>query len=187
MARTLSSDILTQIQQEGVRVVHLLKLDTSTAIKATNHVKNLTYDSNTYEAGGNFLDIEDVQETGVVEYSSMNITLNNVTDTVRNIFTAQNYVNKTATIYVAFLNSSENIIDAYEFFNGSIVGASIVDAKESFSIKIELASQFKNWDIKKGRRFTQASQDTYLDKNSLGTDKGLSFAHTTSQNVRWNR
>ena len=34
MARTLSSNILTQIQAEGVRIVHLLKLDTSTAIKA---------------------------------------------------------------------------------------------------------------------------------------------------------
>jgi hypothetical protein len=117
----------------------------------------------------------------------MNVTLNNVTDTVRNIFTAQNYVNKTAKIYVAFLNSSENIIDVYEFFSGSIVSASILDSGGKFGIKIELASQFKNWDIKKGRRFTQSSQDSYLEKNSLSTDKGLSFAHTTSENVRWNR
>ena len=64
MARTLSSDILTQIQAEGIRIAHLLKLDTSTAIKVTDHVKDLTYDSNTYEAGGNFLDISAVEETG---------------------------------------------------------------------------------------------------------------------------
>ena len=187
MARTLSSNIQTQITQEGIRVVHLLKLDTSTAIKVTNHVKDLVYASNTYEAGGNFLDIAEVQETGSLEYSNLNIGLNNVTDTVRDIFKAQDYISKTATVFVAFLDANENIIDAYEYFKGTIASSSIIEAKEGFKINIELASQWKNWEIKKGRRYTQASQNEYLTKNSLSTDVGLSFAHEATEGVRWNR
>jgi hypothetical protein len=187
MARTLSSDILTQIQAEGVRIVHLLKLDTSTAIKATNHVKDLTYDSNTYEAGGNFMDISEVQETGSLEYSNLNVSLNNVTTTVRDIFKAQDYVNKTATVYVAFLDSDETILDAYEYFKGTIASANLSESNQGFVVNLELASQFKNWEIKKGRKFTQASQDAYTDRNSLSADKGLAFAHETNESVRWNR
>jgi hypothetical protein len=187
MARTLSSNILTQIQAEGVRIVHLLKLDTSTAIKATNHVKDLSYDSNTYEAGGNFMDISEVQETGSLEYSNLNVSLNNVTTTVRDIFKAQNYIDKTATVYIAFLNSDETILDAYEYFKGTIASANLAESNQGFVINLELASQFKNWEIKKGRKFTQASQDAYTDRNSLSADKGLAFAHETNESVRWNR
>lgn len=187
MARTLSSNIQTQITQEGIRVVHLLKLDTSTSIKVTNHVKDLVYASNTYEAGGNFLDISQVEETGSLEYSNLSVTLNNVTDTVRDVFKAQDYISKTATVFVAFLDANENIIDAYEYFKGTIASSKISEAKEGFKVIIELASQWKNWEIKKGRRYTQASQNEYLARNSLSTDVGLAFAHEVSEGVRWNR
>lgn len=187
MARTLSSDILTQIQAEGIRICHLVKLDTSTAIKATNHVKDLTYDSNTYEAGGNFMQISEVQETGTLEYSNINLTLNNVTTTIRDIFKAQDYTDKTATVYLAFLDSDETLIDAWEYFSGTIATAEILESSSGFVVNVELASHFKNWNIAKGRKFTQASQDEFLDRNSLGTDVGLSFAHETDESVRWNR
>jgi hypothetical protein len=187
MARTLSSNILTEIQAEGIRIAHLLKLDTTTPIKVTDHVKNLTYDSNTYEAGGNFLDISSVQETGELEYSNISIQLNNVTTTVRDIFKSQGYINKTATVYIAFLDSDETIIDAFEYFNGYIASSNIIESKDGFGINLELANQFKNWEIRKGRKFTQASQDEYTDRNSLSADKGLAFAHETNESVRWNR
>jgi hypothetical protein len=194
MARSLSSNIQTQITQEGIRVVHLLKLETSTAIKATNHVKDLIFSSDTYQAGGEFLGIEAVQETGNLEYTNINVSLNNVTTSVRDIFTAGNYVNKAATVYVAFLDTDETILDAYEYFKGSITACNIDESKSSFAINIELASHFKNWDIKKGRRYTQASQEEFITKkiadgvlSSGTTDKGLEFAHQANKDVRWNR
>lgn len=187
MARSLSSNIQSQITEEGIRVVHLLKLETSTAIKVTNHVKDLTFGSDTYEAGGNFLDVSEVQETGSLEYSNLNISLNNVTTTVRDIFKAQDYIDNTATVYVAFLNADETILDAYEYFKGTIASSNLSEAKDGFVVNIEIASQWKNWDIKKGRKFTQASQDDYIDRNSLSADKGLAFAHEATENVRWNR
>ena len=191
MARTLSSNILTQIQAEGIRVAHLLKLSTTTAITVTNHVKDLAFNdgdgSVTYQAGGNFLNISEVNESGTLEYYDLNIALNNVSTTVRDIFTAEDYINKDAKVFVAFLDTDETIIDAFEYFVGTITGANITEAKGDYSVDIEIASHFKNWNIVKGRRFTDGSHQEYLTRNSLGTDKGLEFAHQANKNVRWNR
>ena len=76
MARTLSSNIQTQIQSEGIRIAHLLKLEdlgaSNTDLVVTNHVKDLTYNSTTYQAGGNFLDISAVEETGELVQRQLN-------------------------------------------------------------------------------------------------------------------
>jgi len=191
MARTLSSNIQTQIQSEGIRIVHLLKLEdlgaSDTDLLVTNHVKNLSYNSETYEAGGNFLDIQPVEESGELSYQSINISLHNVTTTLRDLFKEEDYINNAATIYLVFLDTDETIIDAYEYFKGTITGASLIESKGAFKVDIELASQWKNWEIKKGRKFTQASQQEYLDRNSYSADLGLEFAHETNKDVRWNR
>jgi len=182
MARTLSSNIQTLILQEGIRIVHLLNIQTSTPITVTNHVKDLTYDSVTYSAGGNFVDLQEVQESGDLEYSNMNVSLKNVTTTVRDIFKSEDFVNKSAKIYVAFLDADETLLDAYLFFEGTVANASLVQQKDTFAVNIGLANQWKNWNIIKGRKFTSTSQ-----KSIYPNDKGLDAAHLTNSDVRWNR
>lgn len=182
MARSLSSDIQNYILQEGIRIVHLVNIQTSTPITVTNHVKDLSYDSVSYSAGGNFVDLQEVQESGDLEYSSLNISLQNVTDAVRNIFKDEDFINKTAKIYVAFLDANETLLDAYLYFDGTVSGASLAQQKDAMSVNIILADQWKNWDIIKGRKFTGTSQ-----KSVYSTDKGLDLAHTTNEDVRWNR
>tara|TARA_X000000950_G_C13887566_1_gene649504 strand:- start:1671 stop:2267 length:597 start_codon:yes stop_codon:yes gene_type:complete len=198
MARTISSNIETQSQQEEIRIAHLLKLKnlgnsggSTTTVNVTNHVKNIVYndgtDNLTYEAGGNFLDIGAVEESGSLEYSSINVSLKNVTTTVRDLFKNQDYINKEATIFLVFLDSTEQVIDVYEYFKGTVAGATLSVANGNFSVDIELSSHWKNWDVKNGRKFTQASQTEFCTKNSLGSDLGLAFAHLTNSDVRWNR
>lgn len=198
MARTISSNIETQSQQEEIRLAHLLKLKNlgnssggTTTVSVTNHVKDITYndgtDNLTYEAGGNFLDIGVSEESGSLEYTSINVSLNNVTTTVRDLFKNQDYINKEATIFLVFFDSTEQVIDVYEYFKGTVSGATLGVQKNNFTIEVELASHWKNWETKNGRRFTQSSQTDFCTKKSLGTDLGLSFAHLTNSDVRWNR
>ncbi|QDP51761.1 MAG: hypothetical protein GOVbin1578_24 [Prokaryotic dsDNA virus sp.] len=205
MGRTLSSSVQNQIQQGEIRLAHLVKLKalgnssgSTTTVSVTNHVKNLTYndgtDNLTYEAGGNFLGIGETEETGSLEYSTNSITLQNVTDTVRDLFRHQQYIGKEAVIQTVFLDSQETIIDAFEFFKGTITGASLHTSAGSFTLQVEISSHWKNWETKNGRVFTQASQNDFITKkiadgslSSGFTDKGLEFAHTTNEDVRWNR
>ncbi len=191
MARTLSSDLQTQINLEGVRLAHLLKIEdlgaSNTDILVTNHHKDLTYNTESYTAGGSFVDIQEVEETGQLEYTSLSLGLNNVTDAVRNLFIEQNYIGNNVEVYTAFLDADETIIDAYTYFKGSITGANITTSKDGFKVTAEVSSQWKDWDVKKGRRYTTGSQDAFCAKNSLGDDLGLEYAHVIDEDIRWNR
>ena len=104
MARSLDSSVVAQLTQPGIRLVHLLKLQTSTSILTTTHVKDLVYDSGsgneTYYAGGNLIELETVRESGDMEYQNLNISLNNISTTTRDMFKGENYVNKAADIYI---------------------------------------------------------------------------------------
>ena len=182
MARSLSSDIQNYILQEGIRIVHLVNIQTSTPITVTNHVKDLTYDTVSYSAGGNFVDLQEVQETGDLEYLSMAISLKNVSSVVRDIFKGENFINKTAKVYLAFLDADETLLDAYLYFDGTVAGAALSQQKEALSVNINLADQWKNWEIIKGRKFTGTSQ-----KSVYSNDRGLDLAHMTNKDVRWNR
>ena len=188
MARDISSAIETQTQAEGIRLAHLLKIEdlgeNNTDLRVTNHVKNLTYDSEIYIAGGNLLSIGEVAESGELEYTNLNVILSNVTDLTRNLFkyTDPNNINNPASIFLVFLNSSEQIVDTYEYFKGTVSGVSLEHGKGATNVNLEIASHWKNWDIKKGRKYTQESQS-----DKFSGDLGLSFAHQTTENVRWNR
>lgn len=182
MARTLDSSIVTQLGNEAIRIVHLIDIQLSTPLRITNHVKDLTYNSYTYTAGGNLIDIQTVNESGDLEYQNINIRLNNISDALRTTLQAENYIDSAASVYVVFLNANETIIEAYKSFSGTLAYASLLESKGDTAVKMELANQWKNWDIVKGRKYTDTSQ-----QNVYSGDKGLAFAHTTNEDVRWNR
>ena len=102
MARSLDSSVVAQLTQPGIRLVHLLKLQTSTSILTTTHVKDLVYDSGsgneTYFAGGNLIELETVRESGDMEYQNFNISPNNISTTTRDRFKGENSVNNAADI-----------------------------------------------------------------------------------------
>lgn len=192
MSRTLSTAINNQITPDtntgevNLRLAHLLKISTATPIYVTNHQKNISFDdgdgSQTYIAGGSFVSLAEVTEKGSLEYQNIAVSLQNITTTVRDTFKDLDFVNADAKIFVAFLDTDETIIDAYEYFTGSVSYASLAEQKGQFGLNIELANQWRNWNIIKGRKFTGASQQLVFSG-----DKGMDFAHETNSDVRWNR
>jgi len=187
VSRTLSTNVNNEVTPDSngevnLRLAHLLNIQTSTPIYVTNHTKDLTHDSQSYTAGGSFVAITEVEETGDLSYQNLSVSLNNVTTTVRDTFKNIDFVNASAKVYVAFLDADETIIDAYEYFNGSVSSASLVEQEGQFAINLELANQWRNWDIIKGRKFTSTSQE-----KKFPNDVGLEFASETNSDVRWNR
>ena len=182
MARTLPSNIVTQINGQEIRLAYLLKLDTSTSIKLTSDSKNIVYDSNTYIADGTLGAIDEITETGSLQYSNLQLQLLNPSDAVRNIFLNEGYVNKDATVYTVFLDASETIINAFEYFNGQLASSTIGDSKKGLIINLELSNQFRDWEVARGRRYTDRSQQELHPG-----DKGMSFAHLTKKDLKWSR
>ncbi len=180
MSRGLPSNIVTQINGSNIRLAYLVKIQTSTNILLTNHAKNISYNSDTYIADGSLSITDQIQENSDLEYSDISMQLFNTTNSIKNIFLTNNYVNKDAIIFCAFLNPSETIINAIEYFKGTVSSASVSDTTNGIVVDINLANQFKNWDIVRGRKYTdQSQQDIY------NGDKGMQFAHLAKNDIRW--
>ena len=180
MARGLPSNIVTQINGSNIRLAYLVKIETATNILLTDHAKNVTFDSQTYVADGSLSITDQIQENSDLEYSDISMQLYNTTNSIKNIFLTDNYVNKNAVIFCAFLDPSETIINAFEYFKGTVASASVSDTTNGIIVDVQLANQFKNWDIVRGRKFTdQSQQDIYTG------DRGMQFAHLAKNDIRW--
>lgn len=180
MARGLPSNVVSQINSSGIRLAYLVKIQTSSTILLTDHSKNITFDSDAYVADGSLSMTNQIQENSDLEYSDLRLQLINTSNTIKNIFLADDYVNKEAIVYCAFLDADETIINAFEYFKGKVSTASVSDSINGVAVDIELANQFKNWDIVRGRKYTDQSQ-----QNIYNGDKGMQFAHLAKNDIKW--
>lgn len=180
MPRSLSSALQTQVSSTATKTAFLVELNLSSTIRLTNWYSNVTYDSNTYEAGGSFLAVDSTTETGQLQVDEINIAFSNVTDQVRSLVQDGAFTDKTVEIYIAYFNSDETIVGAINFFTGQIRNVSISENNDSSNINMTVASHWSNWNLTKGRHFSDESQQTF----SSG-DKGFEFATQVKSDVRW--
>lgn len=180
MARTLSSNLQTQIANDANKICFLVELNLSTILRLTNHYSDVTYDSNSYEAGGEFVNVATANETGELRVEEITLTLSNITSTVRSLIEGGDYIDKSANIYIAFFDDNETIVDATTFFAGTITHASITENEDMSHITLSIANQFSNWQLTKGRHFSDESQ-----QQVYSGDKGLEYADQTKADIRW--
>ena len=64
MPRSLSTALQTQVSSTATKTAFLVELNLSSTIRLTDWYSNVTYDSNSYEAGGSFLGVDTSTETG---------------------------------------------------------------------------------------------------------------------------
>ena len=176
MARSLSTALQTQVSAQQTNICFLVEFAFSSTVRATDFYTDLVYDSNTYTAGGSFLEVNPTQETGELMVDEISITCSNVTDQIRDLISSGNYVDKTVTVYLGFLDSSDSLVGAINFFKGKVRSASIAETKTITNINIIVANQWANWNLTKGRHYSDESQQLF----SSG-DKGLEFATETKE------
>ena len=87
---------------------------------------------------------------------------------------------KEVEIYLAYFNSDETIVGAISFFKGQIRNVGINETINDSTINLTVASHWANWNLTKGRHFSDESQQSF----SSG-DKGMEFATQTKEDVRW--
>jgi hypothetical protein len=158
----------------------LVELNLSSTIRLTDWYSNVTYDSNTYEAGGSFLTVDATIETGQLEVNELNLAFSNVTDQVRSLVQDGSFTDKTVDIYLAYFDSNETIVGAINYFTGMVRNVSINENISGTILNTTVASHWANWNLTKGRHFTDESQQAF----STG-DKGFEFATQVKSDVRW--
>lgn len=180
MPRSLSTALQTQVSSETTKTAFLVELNLSSIIRLTDWYANVTYDSNSYEAGGSFLSVDTTTETGQLQVNEINLGFSNITDQVRSLVEDGSFTDKTVDIYIAYFDSNEDIVGAINYFTGQIRNVSINENINSSALNMTVASHWANWNLTKGRHFSDESQQSF----SSG-DKGMEFATQVKSDVRW--
>ena len=180
MPRSLSTDLQTQVSSTATKTAFLVELNLSSTIRLTDWYSDVTYDSNSYEAGGSFLSIDTTTETGQLQVNEINLGFSNITDQVRSLVQDGSFTDKTVEIYLAYSNSDEAIVGAINYFAGKIRNVSIQEDINSSVLNMTVASHWANWNLTKGRHYSDESQQGF----SSG-DKGFEFATQVKSDVRW--
>jgi len=180
MPRTLSSALQTQVSLPAIKTAFLVELQLSTTIRLTNWYSNVTYNSEAYEAGGSFLEVDSITETGQLQVDEVAVGFSNVTSQIRSLVQDGSFTGKEVEIYIAYFNESEEIVGAIHYFSGKIRNVAISEDISSSNITVTVASHWANWALTRGRHFSEESQEGF----SSG-DKGMEFATQTKSDVRW--
>ena len=180
MPRSLSAALQTQVSSTATKTAFLVELNLSTVIRLTDWYTNVTYDSNSYEAGGSFLTVNSTTETGQLQVNEIELGFSNITDQVRSLVQDGEFTDKTVDIYLAYFDSNESIVGAINFFTGQVRNVSINESLENSILSMTVASHWANWNLTKGRHYSDESQQAF----SSG-DKGMEFATQTKSDVRW--
>jgi hypothetical protein len=180
MPRSLSSALQTQVSSTATKTAFLVELNLSSTIRLTDWYSNVTYDSNVYEAGGSFLQVDSTTETGQLQVDEINLGFSNITNEVRSLVQDGAFTDKTVDIYIAYFNENETIVGAINFFSGQIRNIAIQENINDSTLSMTVASHWANWNLTKGRHFSDESQQSF----SSG-DKGMEFATQVKSDVRW--
>lgn len=180
MPRSLSTALQTQVSSETTKTAFLVELNLSSIIRLTDWYSNVTYDSNSYEAGGSFLTVDTTTETGQLQVNEINLGFSNITDQVRSLVEDGSFTDKTVNVYIAYFDASESIVGAINYFTGQIRNVSINEDLDNSILNMTVASHWANWNLTKGRHYSDESQQSF----SAG-DKGMEFATQVKSDVRW--
>jgi hypothetical protein len=180
MPRTLSTGLQNQVSAQQTKTAFLVELGLSTTIRLTDWYSDVTYNSNSYEAGGSFLTVDSVAETGQLQVDEINIGFSNVTNQVRNLVQSGAFTDKTVEIYLAYFDENETLVGAINYFTGQVRSVSISESVENSVIAMTVASHWANWNLTKGRHYSDESQQA-----EYSGDKGLEFATQVKSDVRW--
>ena len=180
MPRTLSTAIQNQISADATKIAFLIELQLSTVTRVTDFYRDVVFNSNTYTAGGSFVTVDSTTESGKLEVDEINLGFSNVNSDVRTLVENGAFTDKTVNIYLAYFDTNEDLVGALTYFSGDIRNVSITETNNVSDLSIVVASHWSNWQLTKGRHFSDASQQDF----SSG-DKGMEYATQVKEDVRW--
>ena len=180
MPRSLSAGLQTQVSAQQTKIAFLVELNLSTVIRLTDFYRDVTYNSETYEAGGSYLAVNTTTETGQLQVNDINLSFSNVTDQVRSLVRDGAFTDKEVNVYIAYFDVNEDLVGAVNYFTGKVKNVSITENIDDSTINMVVASHWANWNLTKGRHYSDESQQSVYSG-----DRGLEYATAVKSDVRW--
>jgi len=191
MTRSLSVKQNTYLA--GNTLISVVLLDISmpdnTTTRYTDAPFNVSFNSNTYTAQGEFLSISETEENADLQIVSVTLQISALTLANVTAFAVSDIINQPVTVRRAFLNISNNQLigdsagdNAVIIFKGRISAYQVTNARDTANISLEISSQFINFDKKAGRKTNIGSmQIEHAD------DFSMEFSATTLKDIKWGK
>lgn len=180
MSRGLSTALKTELANQNIKPILLVEILFPTPQRLTNHYKDMVYNSNTYTASGHLLSITNKSENAEIDVSNFTVELSAVDSSFTAIVLNNNVSNDQVSIDIGLLDSSDTLIDTYNYDKGYIESFRI-DTDQGI-ISLICTSHFSDFSRVAGRKTNEGSQQRFFS-----TDRGFEFAGLTVQDILWGR
>jgi hypothetical protein len=168
MSRGLSTAIKNVLASNKFNIATLVKFVFNTTYYYNNSYQTLTYDSNNYISGGILINLDEIKEESSINTAQIGINLTNATTTILNDLLTYGHIDKSITVYFAFLNDDSTIIDApFEIFSGTINQMQILESAESSVLKLGIANHWALLKQLNGRNLTDESQSRFFPGDTI--------------------
>lgn len=142
----------------------------------------LEYDSETWAGAGEVGHLDKIADSLGKEDIGVELTLNYLNDDIRNEVVINDPVGEAASIYLALLDSDNQVTAAYEIFPGFVDEVEIIDSGESGAVKVRLASELSRISRPIWYQLSDAHQ-----KDLFPGDRGMEFATRMDEQILWGR
>ena len=182
--RGMTSAVLTEIAKSQNQPFHLIEVffDSGT-VYMTDHNTPITWNSNTYLAGGQFITFSDINESNAITVSDIELQLSGVDRTFLVQILSENFMDRSVIIRKGFMNTSQAVIaDPIIVYAGKMDEPTIVESSEGCTVSVKVANLFVDFLKTTGRYTNDESQKLFFP-----TDNGFQYAHQIIKEINWGK
>lgn len=184
MVRDVNSAVLTAAASDSPTAVTFVKLEFgSGTLFANNSSVNISYGGDTYLGVGKLGAMNEVEESADTAASMMSLSLNGIDTTTLSAALTEDYRNRPATIYVAFLDASDAVIGVPAIVFRGRMDSMSVEVGDTTNITLQIVNRLVDWERTRNGRYTNEEQQKLYPG-----DKGLEFVvQAVEKEIYWGR
>ncbi len=184
MARDITGALNAKMKGESLEVVFLVELEYPSGIlRLWNGYGELSFDSELWTGGGEFLRISEIKETEAIVASGMVFTLSGIPSAAITNALGTDYQGRPATLYVGVLDTDMRtlIADPYVVFEGLMDVQTINDGGDTATVSVTAENHLV--DLQRATNRTYTPEDQAIE---FPADRGLDFiASLQTKDVLW--
>lgn len=169
MTRGLTTDFITEIDKNAVKIALLAKAEFSAGtVRVWSGIGNITYDGEIYLGAGELLGISPVEETQLLESKNMQFTFSGIPASYVSLALGD-YQNTPISLFFAVFDNNDQIIP-YKLFSGRIDIMELNDSGDTATAIINAENELTVLTNSRDRYYTPEDQ-----KATYASDLGLDF------------
>jgi len=148
----------------------------SGTVRLWNGYGDLTFNSNTYTGGGNFLAVSSITEDSEISAKGVTVTLSSINSTILSYALNEDYQNRIIDIYVGTIDNGT--VSSYKAFSGRMDVMTITENGDTSDVSLTAESRLIDLERPRIRRNTTEDQ-----KSLYPGDKGFEFVNSLQEAV----